>query len=143
MNFADFITHHGKRVNKEAFIHLIQVSRTDNVINDKELKLLHKEGKKFGLTDPEIDRLIESEQDHHYHQPYSLHDKFDHLYQVAEMILADEVVDENEKRMLRKFVIESGFSYDKIDDLIQLLIEGVANNEDEEKLFIKFKKKLF
>ena len=29
MNFSDFITNHGKRVNKEHYIHFIQVSKSD------------------------------------------------------------------------------------------------------------------
>ena len=70
MNFSDFITHHGKRVAKDAFIHLVQVSITDGKIHKDELDLLHREGKKFGLTDPEIDKLINSEKDHHYTPPY-------------------------------------------------------------------------
>jgi len=141
MNFSDFVTHHGKRVNKEAFLHLIQVSRTDKNISKQEYELLHKEGRKFGLTDPEIDRLIASERDHHYHQPYSLQDKFEHLYQVAQMILADEVVDEREKKMIRKFAIEAGFSDKTIDKLIKLLFEGIKNNESEEDLLKEFRKK--
>ncbi len=143
MNFSDFITHHGKRVNKEAFIHLLQVACTDKKITDEEYKVLHKEGKRFGLTDAEIDLLIETERDHHYHHPYSLHEKFEHLYMVAEMIIADDVVDENELKMLRKFAIEVGLNYDKIDDLIKLLIDGVINNEDEEALYGKFREILF
>ncbi len=143
MNFSDFITHHGKRVNKEAFIHLLQVACTDKKITDEEYKILHKEGKRFGLTDPEIDLLIETEREHHYHQPYSLHEKFEHLHMVAEMIIADDVVDENELKMLRKFAIEVGLNYDKIDDLIKLLIDGVINNEDEEALYGKFREILF
>ena len=74
MNFTDFITHHGKRVNKEYFISLIQVSKTDGKIAPAELQLLYKEGKKFGLTEPEIEKLIASEGTHHYHAPYSLND---------------------------------------------------------------------
>jgi hypothetical protein len=64
MNFSDFITDHGKRVNKEHFIHLIQVSQIDGKISQSELELLHKQGKKIGLTDPEIDILIRSEDKH-------------------------------------------------------------------------------
>ncbi len=140
MNFSDFVTHHGKRVNKEAFLHLIQVSKTDKNISKQEYELLHKEGRKFGLTVPEIDRLIASERDQHYHQPYSLQDKFEHLYQVAQMILADEVVDESEKKMLRKFAIEAGFSDKTIEKLIDLLLRGVKNNESEEDLLKEFRK---
>jgi len=87
MSFSDFITNHGKKVNKEAFINLVQVSKIDGKIQKNELELLHREGKKFGLTDPEIDHLIKIERDHQYHPPYSLEEKFEHIYNLTEMIL--------------------------------------------------------
>jgi len=143
MNFSDFITNHGKRVNKEHYIHLIQVSKIDGKINPSEMELLHKEGRKFGLTDPEIDELIKSEIHNHYHTPYSLKEKFEHLYNVAEMILADDVIKESEKRMIRRFAIEAGFNDKAIDKLMDLLFEGIKNNESEESLLAKFKSYLF
>lgn len=143
MSFADFITNHGKKVNKSAFIHLVQASRVDGKINKDELELLHKEGKKFGLTDPEIDNLISTEKDHHYHAPYSLAGKFEHFYNLTEMILADEAVKEKEMRILRRFAIEVGFDDSKIEGLIKILFEGINKNTNEEALFKKFKKYLF
>jgi len=143
MSFADFITNHGKRVNKSAFTHLVQISRVDGKINKEELELLHKEGKKFGLTDPEIEKLIRTEKEHHYHTPYSLEEKFEHFYNLAEMISADEVVKEKEKKMIRRFAIEVGFDDSKIDGLIDIVLEGIKKSTDEEELFRKFKKYLF
>ena len=140
MSFTDFITNHGKRVNKQAFVHLIQVSRIDGKIHQAELDLLHKEGKKFGLTDPEIDQLISAEGDLQYSAPYSLEEKFEHLYNMGEMILADDVVDENERRMIKKFAIEAGFSDSKLAGIAEILIEGIIMNTEEEILFKKFKK---
>ncbi len=58
MNFSDFITHSGKRINKEHFIHLILVSKSDGNIASSEMAMLHKEGRKFGLTDPEIENRM-------------------------------------------------------------------------------------
>ena len=142
MNFSDFITNQGKRVNKSAFIHLVQISKTDGRIQKDELELLHKEGKKFGLTDPEIEKLIHSEKDQHYAPPYSLEEKFEHLFNLAEMILADDVVKESEHKMIKKFAIEAGFEYSKIEGLIKVLFEGIKDEMEEEKLFIKFKKHL-
>ena len=142
MNFSDFITNHGKRVNKEAFIHLVRISKTDGKIQKAEMELLHKEGKKFGLTDPEIEKLIHTEKDHQYTAPYSLQEKFEHLYNLSEMILADEVIKEKEMKMIRRFAIEAGFDYSKIDDLIAILFEGIKKETDEEVLFINFKKRL-
>ena len=71
MSFTDYITNHGKRVNKQAFVHLVQVSKIDGKIHQEEFDLLHKEGKKFGLTDPEIDELISSEGSFPYTAPVS------------------------------------------------------------------------
>jgi uncharacterized tellurite resistance protein B-like protein len=141
MNFTHFITHHGKRINKEHFLHLVQVAKIDGVVRDSELELLHKEGKKFGLTDPEIEQLINSESGHNYHPPYSLRDKFEELYNIAEMVLADEVVTESEKRMLRRYAIAAGLSDNVIEGLIEILLDGVAKGVDEEQLLKEFKKK--
>lgn len=143
MNFSDFITDYGKRVNKDYFIHLIQVSKADGKIDDAELELLHKEGKKFGLTDPEIDKLIESEGSNHYNAPYSLEEKFEHLYNVGQMIMADEVVSEGEIKLLRRFAIEAGFSDNAIDRLIDILIKGIRDNQSEEALLSKFRANMF
>jgi hypothetical protein len=142
MNFSDFVRDNGKRINKEHYINLIQASRADGKILPAELKLLHKEGRKFGLTDPEIDNLITYEANHHYNPPYSLHDKFDHLYNVAVMILADEVVTEGELKLIKRFAIEAGFTDDKISKLVDLLLDGIRKDEDEDDLFSRFKKEV-
>jgi uncharacterized tellurite resistance protein B-like protein len=142
MNFSDFITDNGKKINKEHYLHLIQVSRADGIISAEELKMLHKEGRKFGLTDPEIDQLIESEGRNEYNAPYSLDEKFTHLYNVAQMILADSHVDEGEKKLLKKFAFEAGFEDKSVDKLIMILLEN-GRNESEEALLSKFKRELF
>lgn len=140
MSFSDFITHHGKNVNKDAFIHLVQISKSDGIIQNDEFELLHKEGKRFGLTDPEIDNLIKAESTHSYHPPYSLDEKFEQLLQTAEMILADDIVSEGEMKMIRKVAIAAGFRYEIIDELITILINGVRNNEDHDELLTRSKK---
>jgi hypothetical protein len=142
MNFSDFITDNGKKINRDHYIHLIQVSRADGNINPDELDLLHKEGRKFGLTDPEIDELIKSEALNHYLPPYSLDEKFEHLYNIGQMILADSVITDSERKMLRKFAIEAGFEDKAIDKLIKILFEGI-NTESEDALLSKFKSQLF
>jgi len=143
MSFSDFITDYGKKINKSYYITLIQVCRIDGKISPEELKMLHSEGRKFGLTDPEIDQFIEGEKYHDYHSPYSLDEKFSQLYNVAVMILADNVVTEEEKKAIRRIATESGFKDEAIESLRDILLEGIANKEDEETLLEKFKKVLF
>ena len=141
MNFCDFITNSGRRIRKEHYIQLVQVAKSDGKILKAELVLLHREGKKFGLTDPEIDNLLKLKDPHQYNPPYSLRDKFEELYEIAEMILADNVITENEKKMINRYAIAAGFSDNEISKLIPLLFDGIENGKDAEKLFNEFKKK--
>jgi hypothetical protein len=141
MNFSDFIRDNGRRIKKEHFVHLVQVSRADGRINPAELVLLHKEGMKFGLTPPEVDQLIEEEGRKTYDPPYALTEKFEHLYKVAEMILADNEVTEGEKKLIKRFAIEAGFSDKTIPKLIDLLISGIRKGDDEETLLQEFRNK--
>lgn len=143
MNFTDFITNSGKRVRKEHYIQLVNVAKVDGKITDTELELLHKEGRKFGLTDPEIDKLIKTGDPHNYNPPYSLREKFDELCEIAEMILADDIVTENEKKLMKKYAIAAGFNDHTIDKIIPFLLHGIKTGEDEDKLFHDFRKKHF
>jgi hypothetical protein len=141
MNFSDFITHNGKRISREHFVHLVQVSKSDGKINPSELELLHKEGRKFGLTDPEIDKLIQHEIKNNYDPPYSLQDKFDQMYNIVEMVLADDIITEGERKLINRYAIEAGFTDKTIPKLVDLLITGIKDGKDEETLLNEFKKK--
>jgi hypothetical protein len=52
------------------------------------------------------------------------------------------VITENEKKLLKRFAIEAGFQDKAIDDLIEVLFEGIEKNETEVSLLEKFKEKL-
>lgn len=140
MNFVNFISNHGKRINRDHFLHLVQVAKIDGQILREELEMLHRFGRKFDLTDPEIDEMIKSESAENYHPPYSLEDKFYELYNITELILSDDVVSEREKRMIRRYAIAAGLPEDLTESLCRILMEGVRNETDEETLFKEFRK---
>lgn len=143
MSFSDFVTSGGKRICKDHFVNLVQVARSDGKISDEQMKILHKKGRKFGLTDPEIDKFIQTEGGHSYNPPYSLRGKFVHLYNIADIILDDEIIAEGERKVIRRFAIEAGFSDHVIDGLLEMLFDGISKEVPEEKLFKEFKKKYF
>lgn len=143
MNLSDFITNKEKSDKKDHYLRLIQVSKSDGSISPEEFETLHREGRKFGLTDPEIDQLINMESRAHYEAPYSLDEKFAHLHGVAKIIMTDSTINDNERKLIRKFATEAGFDERAIDKLLEILFVGIVKNEDEDEMLEKFRRFLF
>ena len=141
MNILEQTEHQDKKDNKAHFLHLVQVALADGVIDESELLLLHSYGKKMGFTDPEIDELIKSAPTAEYNPPYELQKRFEQVYRIAKMILADNKIDESEMALIHKIALKSGFQPQEIDFIIPFLIDGVQKRIDDEDLFEDYAKK--
>lgn len=143
MSFTDFIADNGRKINRENFIHLIQVAQADGRIDSRELELLHMYGRRFSLSDPEIDKLIASEQSHIYSPPYDLEERFIHLFDAVSIMNSDSIISENEKKLFGKLAVAASFSDEVIPRLLEFILEGLREGIDEHELFEKLKKAKF
>jgi hypothetical protein len=123
------------------FKYLVNISLADGIIDEAERNILHRSGKKFGLTDPEIDQLIAKPVESNYHPPYELEKRFHQLYKIVLLITADEQIHDDEMKFAMYFAIASGFDPAQADKLIHFILQGIEDGLDEEDLFIKYKKK--
>ena len=57
------------------------------------------------------------------------------------MVFADGKIDDNEMRLATGIALKSGFLEEEIPVLLALLINGVRNGDDEDDLFILYKKR--
>jgi hypothetical protein len=140
MIHSDFIDHHQKKQNKEYFVHLAGIAKSDDAVRHNELKLLHRIGKNLGFTDPEIDKLILAPDKSDYNPPYELSKRFDQVYEIVKMTLVDGVIDNSEMCLARSFAVKSGFTESEIPKLFDLLISGIKQGKDEEELFEVYKR---
>ncbi len=140
MSVLNYFDHPEKKQNIEYFIHLVRIAKADDIISNTELELLRRIGRKLGLTDPEIDNLIETTGQSDYTPPYELSKRFDQVYEIVKMTMADGVIDNNEMRLATGFAIKSGFKDNEIPNLLALLIHGIREGKDEEDLFELYKK---
>lgn len=140
MDILDQFEHHGKKQQKEHFKNLIKVALADGNVDKQELEMLHRFGRKMGFTDPEIDNLIDAAGTWSFNPPYELAKRFEQLYDIVKMVLADNIIDENEMKLASTYAIKLGFEQKEIDNLLQLLIDGIKQGNDEEDLFTLYKK---
>jgi uncharacterized membrane protein YebE (DUF533 family) len=142
MSLLEHFDHPERKQDKEHFKHLVQVALADGIIDDLEIKMLHRMGRNMGFTDPEIEGLLESTKDSAYIPPYELSKRFNQLFCMVKIILADGVIDQNEMRLTTGLALKSGFVEGEIPVILDLLIKGIRNGKDEEDLFLLYKKKI-
>jgi uncharacterized tellurite resistance protein B-like protein len=140
MNISSHFEHPSKKQNKEYFSYLVRIAKSDDKISRHELLLLNRIGKKLGFTEPEIDILIEGTHKSDYIPPYELSKRFDQLYEIVKMSMADGTIDKNEMSLAKTFAVKSGFEEHELPNLLNLLINGISDNVDEEDLFKDYKK---
>jgi hypothetical protein len=140
MQTLKFSDHSIKQQNTEYFVHLVRIAMADDIISNTELELLHGTGKMMGFADTEIDHMIESTDKSDYMPPCELSKRFEQVYGIVKMTLADGIIDKNEMRLATSFAIKSGFNENEIPKLLLLLIDGIRQGRDEEDLFEIYRK---
>ena len=140
MSHLDFFDHPQKKQNKEYFVHLVRIAKADDIMSQTELELLNRIGKNLGFTEPEINNLIETTGKSEYNPPYELSKRFDQVYEIVKMTLADGQIDNQEMRLASAFAVKSNFNENEIPSLLVLLIHGIRDGKDEEELFQVFMK---
>jgi hypothetical protein len=93
----------------------------------------------MNFTDPEIDKLIESNSKVNFNPPYEFDKRFTQLYDIVKIILADELIDENEMRLANMYATKLGFKESEIPKLLNLLIDGIKEGKDDDDLFEAYK----
>lgn len=141
MKLLEHFDHPERKQDKEHFLHLIQIASADGIIDDSELIVLSRIGKNLGLTDPEIKDLFDTSKQSEYVPPYELAERFEQLYRIIQMILADDKIANEEIHRAKILGLKSGFSEEDLTILLPLLIEGVKNDQDVEDLFALYKKR--
>jgi len=132
--------HQIKKNAREHFSHLIQIALADGIIDINETKMLNRFGHKLGFSQHEIDHLIESTRKSAYNPPYELSKRFEQVYDIVKMVLADGVIDKSEMQLANNLAAKSGFPESEIPRLLAVLIRGIKEGKDDDELFETYKK---
>ena len=115
---------------KGHFLNLYSLALADTQIDATELETLYELGQQRGVLKEEIDNLILNPENVKPFIPQDTLTKVECLYDFVKIILADGIVDEREKEMLKKFCFQFGFEEQNIPIIMEFLInEGVKGTD--------------
>lgn len=106
------------------FLNLYAMALSDTQIETVELETLYNIGKERGIEKTEIDQLLLHPDRVKFSYPESLNEKIVYLYDFAKIIIADEVIDLNERKTLELFCTKFGFEEQNVLFISNFLLDS-------------------
>lgn len=119
---------------KMHFLDLYCMVLADGIVHPKELETLYRIGiETYGLTREEIVRSVVSAGKVRV-IPESSKRRLGLLYEMALLAWADGELEESERSFLRRYALLYGVEEDKVDELVEYLLDRARENVSEEKI---------
>lgn len=113
---------------KSHFLRLYQMALTDGDFNRVEIDFLYDLALKKGITKDELSEILKP-CNFKLSVPSDLKQKIEYLLDLARMIIADNVVEDDEKSTFKKYILKFGFLEENANDLINYFIDAAQNNK--------------
>ncbi|MDB5263879.1 MAG: hypothetical protein JWQ14_3162 [Adhaeribacter sp.] len=132
-----------KRV-KNHITNLGALARVDGHLDSSELNYIIAVGQKNGLKPNDVRTLLANGEKSQFHLPENDSERFDQLYDLVEMMLADGIVDDSEMEFCMTMASNLGFKKSVVGVLVRKITIGVKDGFTREQIktesqnFLKF-----
>lgn len=126
-----FFEHQYLSYKKNHIRNLLALAKIDGHMHEKEIALLFRIGKRYGLKDRQVQELIDEEQEFKLNVPDNHNDRMNLLYDLILMVYADEVVDEHEVKFCEEAVVQFGMRKELIPWLLKIFEKGTPPQPGE------------
>lgn len=113
---------------KQLFLGLYKMVIADDDTDPREMEILYKTGRDYGITNDEINDAIVNNRGIDLYTPENLEDKVRFLYIMAQIAWANEVIDPEERELLKETAKRFDFEEENLDGIVDYLLEKVQNN---------------
>ena len=121
--------------NESHLKNLILMAKSDNDMDKSEIEVIFKIGIERGMDEEKIKEYLSSTQKGDLHIPDNDHDRFDQLYDLTQVMLADGVIEDDEMEFCTDFANKVGFRKTIAWLLILMILEGIEKGVDKEWIF--------
>ena len=116
------------------FVELYRMVLADGIAHPKEMETLYRIGvENYGLTNEQITKEI-AEESFSTFIPQTPEDKIKLLYELALIAWADGVIEESEKKLLKRYAILFGIKEELSDEFVDFLLKKVQDNVSENEI---------
>jgi hypothetical protein len=108
---------------------LVALAAVDGHIHEDEITYLYKIGEKYQLKPQQIKKILNQKEKIEPEIPEQHHQKIALLYDLIGMMMADNVIDDQEMEFCKKMFKKFGYKELLIDEMVDLYRQGVDNTD--------------
>jgi len=128
MPILDLYENGNHKKNVAHFATLASLAASDGEINSDEKAILDKFAFRLNITEAEYKEVMKKENKYPIETPHSGEKRYKRLYEFFQIIFSDNIVDEEELRMIKKYAIGLGFPSNTSDEIIEKSIAIFTGN---------------
>ena len=139
MSYSGIFSGNFKTRNRDHFAAIVRVALSDNIITEKEQKFINRLAILLEIDKSEVDQIIKNPKSYPINPPSNEQRRLERLYDLSRIVVADDIADEDEIELLKKFILALGFPSEEVDLITKKAIKLVQNNTEEDEFISSFK----
>ena len=128
MPILDLYENGGHKKNLAHFATLASLAARDGEVGEQEKAVLDKFAFRLNITEAEYKEIMKKENKYPIETPHSGEKRFRRLYEFFQIIFADNLIDDDELRMIKKYAIGLGFPSKTSNEIIEKSIAIFTGN---------------
>jgi len=128
-----------KNRNRDHFASIVRVALSDDIITDDERKFINRLAILLEIEPAEADEIILNPDSHQINPPASELKRLERLYDLSRIVVADDIADEAEIKLLIRLTIALGFPIEEASSIVEKSIKLVQSGADEDDFILSLK----
>ena len=139
MDFSQLYSPSFRNRNKAHFAAIVNLALADDHISEEEKAFIDRLAIYLEIDPDVVNEIMESPQLHKIDPPADKNSRLERLHDLSRMIYADNIADENEKKLLQKLVVGLGFEASQANQVVEKALDMVAKGIDQDDFVATFK----
>lgn len=140
MSLSDLFDSGFQRRNQDHFAAIVRVAMSDGVISEGEKAFLDRLASNLDISDNDYKEILKDYQSHPINPPSNYEDRLARLYDLARMVYADHIKDDDQITLLEKLSVGLGFRPDNVKYIVDKAFILVSQNVDGDTFAEEIKK---
>ena len=132
MHISNLYTSGFKQRNRDHFAAIVSIALADGIITDEEQAFINRTAINLEIEEEEVTYIMKNVDEYQINPPSTKRARLERLYDLARIVLVDNIADAAEKKLMHRLVIGLGFDADQADSIIEKSFIEIKKGSDEE-----------